>query len=141
MNMKKLSPSFQAVMDIARHAGAGMTVTRSVTIPDTGTTGSCQVWEFTPTLPPLDRSPVVVAVFLQDRNIRSWQAVSLPYLQAIDHYQAMGPRANAPPAAPPAPSPRVIASPPPPCGVRVTLPAIAGGTVFTWSPPPQRSAP
>ena len=39
MNMKKLSPSFQAVMDIARHAGAGMTVTRSVTIPDTGTTG------------------------------------------------------------------------------------------------------
>ncbi|MFZ1830067.1 MAG: hypothetical protein WAW42_15180 [Candidatus Competibacteraceae bacterium] len=108
--MKKLSPSFQAVMDIARHTGAGMTVTRSLTIP--WPTGSCQVWEFTPALPPWDRSPVVVAVFLQDRNLRSWQAVSLPYPQAIDHYQAIS-RANAPPAAPP---------------------ALAGGPVFRSAP-------
>lgn len=132
MNMKKLSSSFQAVMDIARHAGAGMTVTRSITIP-WPTTDSCQVWEFTPALPPWDRSPVVVAVFLQDRSIRSWQAVSLPYPQAIDHYQAIG-RANAPPTSPPAPSPRAIAWPPPPSGVRVTLPALAGGPVFRSAP-------
>jgi len=130
MNMKKLSSSFQAVMDIARHAGAGMTVTQEAAIP--WPVGSCRVWEFTPTLPPLDRPPVVV-VFLQDRSIRSWQAVSLPYPQAIDHYQAIG-RTHAPPPSPPAPLPRAIAWPPLPSGVRVTLPALAGGPVFRSAP-------
>lgn len=130
---KLQSPAFQAVAGIAQHAGGGMTVARhqSIRFP----TGTCQVWEFTPALPPLDRPPVVVAVFLRKRKLELWTPVDRSYDEAVAHYTAKAQEcerraleASVQPAGPPAqPSPlKVITLPPPPQGLRVTLLAAGG---------------
>ena len=84
----RLSPAFRTVAEIARHAGSGMTVARfqSLRFP----TGACQVWEFKPALPPLDRPPVVVAVFLRRGRPETWTPVTDPdYEGALRHYAGL----------------------------------------------------
>ena len=68
------SPSFQAVLDIAQHAGRGMTVARFETIRFP--TGTVQVWELTPHAPASAHdaaAALVVAVFLKGRGINGWK--------------------------------------------------------------------
>ena len=120
------SPAFRTVTEIARHAGSGMTVARfqSLRFP----TGACQVWEFTPALPPLDRPPVVVAVFLRQGRPETWTPVAdRDYEAALRHYAGLAAArpapvaATPPPVAPPAPIPLVVPGLPP--GVRIAAPA------------------
>ena len=118
------SPAFRTVTEIARHAGSGMTVARfqSLRFP----TGACQVWEFTPALPPLDRPPVVVAVFLRQGRPETWTPVAdRDYEAALRHYAGLASADLAPVAAPamvpPAPMPLVVPGLPP--GVRIVAPA------------------
>ncbi len=119
------SPAFRTVTEIAQYAGSGMTVARfqSLRFP----TGACQVWEFTPALPPLDRPPVVVAVFLRRGRPETWTPVAdRDYEAALRHYTGLAAApcpvpAAAPPVAPPAPIPLVV--PGLPAGVRITPPA------------------
>ena len=121
------SPAFRIVTEIARHAGSGMTVARfqSIRFP----TGTCQVWEFQPALPPLDRPPVVVAVFLRRGRPETWTPVADPdYEGALRHYAGLASADPAPVAAPaaapavvpPAPMPLVVPGLPP--GVRIVAP-------------------
>lgn len=136
---KLQSPAFQAVAGIARHAGGGMTVARfqSIRFP----TGTCQVWEFAPALPPLDRPPVVVAVFLRKRKIELWTPVDRPYDEAVAHYTDLAlecqKQARARSGSPPAPAERAPATaivlPGMPAGVRVTLPPTPGGKPMRWA--------
>ena len=121
---KLQSPAFRTVAEIARHAGSGMTVARyqSIRFP----TGACQVWEFTPVLPPLDRPPVVVAVFVRRGRLETWTPVAdRDYEAALRHYAELArdcpPGATAPPAAAPAPISLVVPGLPP--GVRIAAPA------------------
>ena len=110
---RPLTPSFKVVTEIARHAGSGMTVARfqSLRFP----TGACQVWEFKPAWPPLDRPPVVVAVFLRQGRPETWTPVAEPgFDAAVRHYTDLA----AAHAAPPAPIPLTLGSPP----VAVTAP-------------------
>ena len=121
------SPAFRTVTEIARHAGSGMTVARfqSIRFP----TGACQVWEFKPALPPLDRPPVVVAVFLRRGRPETWTPVAdRDYEGALRHYAGLASADPAPVAAPaaapavvpPAPMPLVVPGLPP--GVRIVAP-------------------
>lgn len=122
---RPLTPSFKVVTEIARHAGNGMTVARfqSLRFP----TGACQVWEFTPALPPLDRPPVVVAVFLRQGRPETWTPVAdRDYEGALRHYAGLAAATRpapvtAPAMAPPAPIPLVVPGLPP--GVRIAAPA------------------
>ena len=127
---RPLTPSFKVVTEIARHAGNGMTVARflSLRFP----TGACQVWEFTPALPPLDRPPVVVAVFLRQGRPETWTPVAdRDYEGALRHYAGLAATrpapVTAPAMAPPAPIPLVV--PGLPQGVRIVAPA--GGKPLT----------
>ena len=122
------SPAFRTVAEIARHAGNGMTVARfqSLRFP----TGACQVWEFTPALPPLDRPPVVVAVFLRQGRPETWTPVAdRDYEGALRHYAGLAsanPTSVAAPAAVPAratPAPIPLVVPGLPPGVRIVAPA------------------
>lgn len=119
---RPLTPSFKVVTEIARHAGSGMTVARfqSLRFP----TGACQVWEFKPALPPLDRPPVVVAVFLRRGRPETWTPVAEPgFDAAVRHYTELAAASPPPACAPPATSvttPRVLPLPP---GVRIVAPA------------------
>jgi hypothetical protein len=126
---RPLTPSFKVVTEIARHAGNGMTVARfqSLRFP----TGACQVWEFTPALPPLDRPPVVVAVFLRQGRPETWTPVAdRDYEGALRHYAGLAAATRpAPVTAPPAAAsatPLVLPLPP---GVRIAAPA--GGKPLT----------
>ena len=116
------SPAFRIVTEIARHAGSGMTVARfqSIRFP----TGTCQVWEFQPALPPLDRPPVVVAVFLRRGRPETWTPVAEPgFDAAVRHYTERAATRSRPAGAPPAASettPRVLPLPP---GARIVAPA------------------
>jgi len=117
------SPAFRTVTEIAQYAGSGMTVARfqSLRFP----TGACQVWEFKPALPPLDRPPVVVAVFVRQGQPETWTPVAdRDYEAALRHYAGLAAATRpAPAAAPPAASvttPRVLPLPP---GVRIVAPA------------------
>ena len=125
---KLQSPAVRTVAEIARYAGSGMTVARfqSLRFP----TGVCQVWEFTPALPPLDRPPVVVAVFLRRGRPETWTPVADPdYEGALRHYAGLARADPAPVAAPaaaparatPVPTPLVVPGLPP--GVRIVAPA------------------
>ena len=123
------SPAFRIVTEIARHAGSGMTVARfqSLRFP----TGACQVWEFTPALPPLDRPPVVVAVFLRQGRPETWTPVAdRDYEAALRHYGAFADacrqRARGQAVAPKPSTTLVVPGLPP--GVRITLP---GGQPLT----------
>jgi len=115
------SPAFRIVMEIARHAGSGMTIARfqSLRFP----TGACQVWEFKPALPPLDHPPVVVAVFLRRGRPETWTPVAEPgFDAAIRHYTELAAASPRPAGAPPAASvttPQVLPLPP---GVRRVAP-------------------
>ena len=119
---KLRSPSFQAVAAIAQYAGGGMTVARfhSIRFP----TGTVQVWEFQPALPPLDRPPVVVAVFLRRGRPETWTPVAEPgFDAAVRHYTERAATRSRPAGAPPAASvttPRVLPLPP---GARIVAPA------------------
>lgn len=100
----RLSPAFRIVMEIAQHAGSGMTVTRfqSLRFPS----GTCQVWEFKPAWPPLDRPPVVVAVFFRRGRPEAWTPVAESgFDTAVRHYTELAAVHPAPvtPPAPPAP--------------------------------------
>ena len=126
---KLQSPSFQAVAAIAQYAGGGMTVARfhSIRFP----TGTVQVWEFTPALPPLDRPPVVVAVFLRRGRPETWTPVAdRDYDAALRHYGAFADecrqRARGQAVAPKPSTTLVVPGLPP--GVRITLP---GGQPLT----------
>ena len=126
---RPLTPSFKVVTEIARHAGNGMTVARfqSLRFP----TGACQVWEFTPALPPLDRPPVVVAVFLRQGRPETWTPVAdRDYEGALRYYAGLAAAIRpAPVTAPPAAAsatPLVLPLPP---GVRIAAPA--GGKPLT----------
>ena len=122
---RPLTPSFKVVTEIARHAGPGMTVARfqSLRFP----TGACQVWEFQPALPPLDRPPVVVAVFLRQGRPETWTPVAdRDYEAALRHYAGLAAATRpapvtAPAMAPPAPIPLVVPGLPP--GIRIAAPA------------------
>ncbi|MBK8534591.1 MAG: hypothetical protein IPL59_05400 [Candidatus Competibacteraceae bacterium] len=87
MDLSGLSPAFKAVMEIAAHAGSDMTVqqSRSISFPS----GRCQVWEFKPALPPLEREPVVVGVFLQGRGIARWTPLNMTFEGAVAHYERL----------------------------------------------------
>ena len=129
------SPAFRIVTEIARHAGSGMTVARfqSIRFP----TGTCQVWEFQPALPPLDRPPVVVAVFLRRGRPETWTPVAEPgFDAAVRHYTELAAThpapAAPPPVAPPEPIPLVVPALPP--GIRITAPA-HGQTLTIGGPP------
>ncbi|CDI04573.1 hypothetical protein BN873_p10017 [Candidatus Competibacter denitrificans Run_A_D11] len=87
MDLSGLSPAFKAVMEIAHHAGSGMTVQQSRSIPFP--TGVCQVWEFKPALPPLEREPVVVGVLLQGRGIARWTPLNMTFGEAVAHYERL----------------------------------------------------
>ena len=124
------SPAFRTVTEIAQYAGSGMTVARfqSLRFP----TGACQVWEFKPALPPLDRPPVVVAVFVRQGQPETWTPVAdRDYEAALRHYAGLASADLAPVAAPamvpPAPMPLVVPGLPP--GVRIAAPA--GGKPLT----------
>ena len=116
---KLQSPAFRTVAEIARHAGSGMTVARyqSIRFP----TGTCQVWEFTPVLPPLDRPPVVVAVLVRRGRLETWTPVAdRDYEAALRHYAELA-RDCPPGAAAPPPISLVVPGLPP--GVRIAAPA------------------
>ena len=119
---KLQSPAVRTVAEIVQHAGSGMTVARfqSLRFP----TGTCQVWEFTPALPPLDRPPVVVAVFLRRGRLETWTPVAEPgFDAAVRRYTELARQCLPPGACPPAavpPPPLVLAAPP---GVRIVAPA------------------
>jgi len=137
----RLSPAFRIVMEIARHAGSGMTVTRfqSLQFP----TGACQVWEFKPALPPLDRPPVVVAVFFRRGRPETWTPVAEPgFDAAVRHYTELAVAHPAPvtppPVAPPAPIPLVVPARPP--GIRITAP-VNGQPLTLGGPPVAVTAP
>ncbi len=85
MYLSSLSPAFKAVMEIAAHAGSDMSVQQSCSIPFPS--GRCQVWEFKPALPPLEREPVVVGVFLQGRGIARWTPLNMTFEEAVAHYE------------------------------------------------------
>ena len=109
----RLSPAFRIVMEIARHAGSGMTVTRLQSLQFS--TGTCQVWEFKPAWPPLERPPVVVAVFFRRGRPEAWTPVAEPgFDAAVRHYTELA----ATHSAPPAPIPLTLGGPP----VAVTAP-------------------
>ena len=95
-----LSPAFQAVMEIARHAGGEMTVARhqSFRFP----AGTVQVWEFRPhqSLAADARPPVTVAVLLRRRGIAAWTPLTEDFVGAVQHYAALARAPNAPPALP-----------------------------------------
>ena len=120
---RPLTPSFKVVTEIARHAGNGMTVARfqSLRFP----TGACQVWEFTPALPPLDRPPVVVAVFLRQGRPETWTPVAdRDYEGALRHYAGLAAATRpAPVTAPPAAASATPLVLPLPRGVRIAAPA------------------
>lgn len=87
------------------------------------------MWEFQPALPPLDRPPVVVAVFLRRGRPETWTPVAAPdYEGALRHYAGLASADPAPVAAPaaaparttPAPTPLVVPRLPP--GVRIVAP-------------------
>jgi len=126
---RPLTPSFKVVTEIARHAGNGMTVARfqSLRFP----TGACQVWEFTPALPPLDRPPVVVAVFLRQGRPETWTPVAdRDYEGALRHYAGLAAATRpAPVTAPPAAASATPLVLPLPRGVRIAAPA--GGKPLT----------
>ena len=118
------SPAFRIVTEIARHAGSGMTVARfqSIRFP----TGTCQVWEFQPALPPLDRPPVVGAVFLRRGRPGTRTPGAGPGYEAAPPVRpsteraAPRPRPAAPPPAASVTTPRVFPLPP---GARIVAPA------------------
>ena len=87
-------------------------------------TGTCQVWEFTPARPPLDRPPVVVAVFLRRGQLEAWTPVAEPgFDAAVRRYTELARQCLPPGARPPAAAattPLVLAAPP---GVRIVAPA------------------
>ena len=87
MTLSHLSPTFRAVMEIATHAGSGMTVQQfcSIRFP----AGVCQVWRFKPALPPLERASVVVGVFIRGRGISRWTPLNLTFENAVAHYQRL----------------------------------------------------
>ena len=120
---KLQSPAFRTVAEIARHAGSGMTVARfqSLRFP----TGACQVWEFKPALPPLDRPPVVVAVFLRRGRPETWTPVAdRDYEGALRHYAGLAAATRpAPVTAPPAAASATPLVLPLPRGVRIAAPA------------------
>ncbi|TVR58918.1 MAG: hypothetical protein EA420_16495 [Candidatus Competibacteraceae bacterium] len=95
-----LSPAFQAVMEIARHAGGEMTVARhqSFRFP----AGTVQVWEFRPHRPlaAAARPPVTVAVLIRPRGIADWTPLTWDFDGAIQHYAALARAPNAPPVLP-----------------------------------------
>ena len=115
-------PPFQAVVAIAQHAGGGMTVARfqSFRFP----TGVCQVWEFTPALPPLDRPPVVVAVFLRGGRLETWTPVAESGFEAaVRHYTELAAASQRLAGAlPAAAAPARFAVPELPPGVRIVAP-------------------
>ncbi len=127
MTLSHWSPAFRAVMEIASHAGSGMTVQQfcSIRFP----TGVCQVWRFTPALPPLERAPVVVGVFIRGRGITRWTPLNLTFENAVAHYQRLADQQRTPAAPTEAPAGsafaanRVPAMPP----LRGSTMALAGG--------------
>lgn len=94
MTLSHLSPAFKAVMEIATHAGSGMTVQQfcSIRFP----TGVCQVWRFKPALPPLERVPVVVGVFIRGRGISRWTPLDMTFENAVAHYERLAAQSRAP---------------------------------------------
>lgn len=119
MTLSHLSPTFRAVMEIATHAGSGMTVQQfgSIRFP----AGVCQVWRFKPALPPLERASVVVGVFIRGRGITRWTPLDLTFENAVAHYQRLADQRR-PPAEPAEAQPDRSSSavrfpaPPPECG-------------------------
>lgn len=77
------SPSFQAVAAMAQQTGTGMVMDRfqEVRYP----TEMLQVWEWVPKTAPLDRAPLVVAVFLRQQAIVTWA----PVPEAVAGYSAV----------------------------------------------------
>lgn len=94
MTLSHLSPTFRAVMEIATHAGSGMTVQQfcSIRFP----AGVCQVWRFKPALPPLERAAVVVGVFIRGRGISRWTPLNLTFENAVAHYQRLADQRRSP---------------------------------------------
>ena len=131
MTLSHLSPTFRAVMEIATHAGSGMTVQQfcSIRFP----AGVCQVWRFKPALPPLERAAVVVGVFIRGRGISRWTPLNLTFENAVAHYQRLADQQRTPAAPTEAPTEapagsafaanRVPAMPP----LRGSTMALAGG--------------
>ncbi|MCB1713685.1 MAG: hypothetical protein KDK04_00335 [Candidatus Competibacteraceae bacterium] len=78
------SPSCHAVVEIIEVAGQGRSLVRhqSIRFP----TGTTQVWEFQAARPPLQGEPVVIAVFFQGKQIKSWQRLEKTFEQALQHY-------------------------------------------------------
>lgn len=119
MTLSHLSPTFRAVMEIATHAGSGMTVQQfgSIRFP----AGVCQVWRFKPALPPLERASVVVGVFIRGRGITRWTPLDLTFENAVAHYQRLADQHQTPAEPMEAPANRSSAAvrfpaPPPECG-------------------------
>ncbi|MBK8185599.1 MAG: hypothetical protein IPK63_22990 [Candidatus Competibacteraceae bacterium] len=126
---KLQSPTFKAVIEIARHAGDGMAVTRQASFDFP--TCVVQVWEFTPQTPPLERESVRVAVAIgRGRQLHRWTPLAEEFESAVAYYRELAAKTagQCPPdrldGKPLAPA--VLGLSPPP-GVRVTLPVLLAG--------------